>query len=220
MGDLYKPMFGDRVYREISRKMGSDEAVAQYNRDLAQYEQAVALQKISDNMSNTNNTTTTSSEPLYYTPTEQDIKQLREDIEMDLYADKIEYGSPEYIKYGELRQNLNSTLNMIDYIELDIKAIIWLITIVDVFIGIPALLITSIEELKVAIIISLVLIPVTFMYLNHLIRKLTKKAQNIRKQKAKLVYDYKQTHQKAKLEPEPTTKTQTKPEKEVLTLQH
>ena len=54
MSELYRPMIGNKVYTDIGKAKGSAEAVTQFNRDLAQYEQAVALQKLANNTSQPN----------------------------------------------------------------------------------------------------------------------------------------------------------------------
>lgn len=45
----YMPLIGNKVYTDIGKTYGSETAVAQYNRDISQYEQTVALQKLANN---------------------------------------------------------------------------------------------------------------------------------------------------------------------------
>lgn len=188
---MMQPSIWDSKYDNMSK----EERRLNYERDLMLYHQTLAIKNMEKN--NTNNTSS-QYDKTQYTPSEYDLKQLKESMLSDeeYYAlNGLEYGSPEYIQYTELKQKADTLLNKANYLALNVKGFIWFLISVLVCLGLPALIIANVKIVKVVIIVSMILVVFAYMYANYLEKTYIKKAKQLRNKKMKIIYECKKAQQ-------------------------
>lgn len=176
---MMQPSIWDTKYDDMSKQ----DRLLNYERDLMLYHQTQSIRELTKQNNNYNET--------QYSPIDYNLKQLETTLNRNIRfnRNKFKFGSPEYIKYENLTKKILALYNNANYIALNVKGFIWFLFSVIICLGIPALIMTQVRLFKILLITLMILIPVLYLYANHIQRKCIYKANQLLDEQMKFIYE-------------------------------